>query len=256
MGTVYRCDDPMLNRRVAVKILHLGVLEPNQLRELGERFSREAQSAARLNHPNIATIYEFGSEPSGLLYIAMEHVDGPALATVLGEGQKMELVRCLRIAHQLASALAHAHEHGVVHRDVKPGNILLARGDTVKLVDFGIARLGSSNLTQRGLVLGSPGYLSPEAASGSEVDYRADQFSLGTVLFEMVTGTKLFKTHDVMQSLAQVIWTPTPPLASFGIKNKRLQAFLSRVHQKDRAARYADESELLHDLSNLLEDAR
>ena len=198
MADVYRAHDPDIGRTVAIK-----VLKPELAREpeIVARFLREARAAGALSHANIATIYDVG-ETNGVAYIAMELIDGQPLDALLLTHGRMPYERVLAIGHQLASALAYAHRNGVVHRDIKPSNILLsADGKTAKLLDFGVARIGDMDAaaadrqlarTQVGQLIGTPRYMSPEQALGLPVDRRSDLFSLGVVLYEMVTGKVAF----------------------------------------------------------------
>ena len=198
MADVYRAHDPDIGRTVAIK-----VLKPEFARdpELGARFLREARAAGALSHANIATIYDVG-EAGGAAYIAMELIDGQPLDAVLQAQGRMPYERVLAIGQQLAAALAYAHKNGVVHRDIKPSNILLsADGKTAKLLDFGVARIGEMDAaaadrqlakTQIGQLIGTPRYMSPEQALGLPVDQRSDLFSLGVVLYEMITGKVAF----------------------------------------------------------------
>ena len=194
MAEVYRAHDPDIDRTVAIKTLRP---EYAQDPELGARFVREARAAGALSHANIATIYDVG-EADGIAYIAMELVEGQPLDVAMAQG-RMPYERVLELGRQLASALGYAHRHGVVHRDVKPSNILLsADGKTVKLLDFGVARVANAAAEQRlahtqlGQLIGTPRYMSPEQALGLPVDHRSDLFSLGVVLYEMVTGKVAF----------------------------------------------------------------
>ena len=198
MADVYRAHDPDIGRTVAIK-----VLKPELAREpeIVARFLREARAAGALSHANIATIYDVG-ETQGIAYIAMELIEGQPLDALLLAQGRMPYERVLLLGHQLASALAYAHRHGVVHRDIKPSNILLsADGGTAKLLDFGVARIGEMDApsaerhlakTQVGQLIGTPRYMSPEQALGLPVDKRSDLFSLGVVLYEMVTGKVAF----------------------------------------------------------------
>ena len=190
MGTVYRARDPLIERTVAIKTVSISLLQQEGA-DAESRFLREAQSAGRLSHPNIVTIYDVG-EADGLAYIAMEYLTGMTLRDVINKGQ-IPLELALDTAVQMAEALAFAHEHGVIHRDIKPANVVVTgqRGH-VKLTDFGIAHLVNSNHTQTGQMLGSPRYMSPEQAMGREIDGRSDIFSLGAVLYEMLTGHYAF----------------------------------------------------------------
>ncbi|MDP1646368.1 MAG: protein kinase [Thiobacillus sp.] len=212
MGTVYRARDPLIERTVAIKTVPLA-----QLRQEGadaeSRFLREAQSAGRLSHPNIVTIYDVG-EADGLAYIAMEYLPGATLRDLMNRGP-MPLDLVLDTATQMAEALAFAHEHGVIHRDIKPSNVVVTgqRG-RVKLTDFGIAHLVNSDHTQAGQMLGSPRYMSPEQAMGREVDGRSDIFSLGAVLYEMLTGQYAFDGDSLPTIVYRVINEAPVPAAS------------------------------------------
>jgi serine/threonine-protein kinase len=203
MGTVYRARDPLIERTVAIKTVSL-----EQLRQEGAdaeaRFLREAQSAGRLSHPNIVTIYDVG-EADGLAYIAMEYLPGRTLRDLMNMGP-MPLDLALDTATQMAEALAFAHEHGVIHRDIKPANVVVTgqRGH-IKLTDFGIAHLVNSEHTQAGQMLGSPRYMAPEQAMGREVDGRSDIFSLGAVLYEMLTGHYAFDGDSLPAIVYRVI---------------------------------------------------
>jgi len=211
MGTVYRARDPLIERTVAIKTVPIA-----QLRQEGAdaeaRFLREAQSAGRLSHPNIVTIYDVG-EADGLAYIAMEYLPGSTLRDLMNRGP-MPLDLALDTALQMAEALAFAHEHGVIHRDIKPANVVVTgqRGQ-IKLTDFGIAHLVNSDRTQAGQMLGSPRYMSPEQAMGREVDGRSDIFSLGAVLYEMITGRYAFD-GDSLPAIVYRVVNEAPAAAS------------------------------------------
>ena len=202
MGEVYRARDPRLGREVAIKILPA---EMSSDRDRLARFEQEARSASALNHPAIVTIYEVGRDGDAA-YIAMELVSGRTLRDLLVEGA-MPLRRLLGLAGPIADGLAGAHEAGIVHRDLKPENVMVTREGHVKILDFGLAKLvphsgsDSSQLataiepTRPGVVLGTVGYMSPEQASGKALDFRSDQFSLGSILYEMAAGKRAF-TRD------------------------------------------------------------
>lgn len=203
MGTVYRARDPLIERTVAIKTVPI-----SQLRQEGteaeSRFLREAQSAGRLSHPNIVTIYDVG-EADGLAYIAMEHLSGKTLRALMNNGP-MPLDLVLETAAQMAEALAFAHEHGVIHRDVKPANVVITnQHGRIKLTDFGIAHLANSDHTHDGQMLGSPRYMSPEQAMGREVDGRSDIFSLGAVMYEMLTGHYAFDGDNLPAIVYRVV---------------------------------------------------
>jgi serine/threonine-protein kinase len=240
MGTVYRARDPLIERTVAIKTVSI-----EHLRQEGadaeSRFLREAQSAGRLSHPNIVTIYDVG-EIDGLAYIAMEYLSGATLRDLMNR-RPMPLDLTLETVTQMAEALAFAHEHGVIHRDVKPSNVVITgkRGH-IKLTDFGIAHLTNSEQTQDGQMLGSPRYMSPEQAMGRQVDGRSDIFSLGVMLYEMITGQYAFDGDSLPTILYRVInEAPTPatslrPHVPAGLANL-LTSMLSKDPQSRPDAR-------------------
>ena len=236
MGTVYRARDPLIERTVAIKTVPLA-----QLRQEGadaeSRFLREAQSAGRLSHPNIVTIYDVG-ETEGLAYIAMEYLSGATLRDIVSRGA-MPLDLALDTALQMAEALAFAHEHGVIHRDIKPANVVLTgQHGRVKLTDFGIAHLANSDRTQIGQMLGSPRYMSPEQAMGREIDGRSDIFSLGAVLYEMLTGHYAFDGDSLPAIVYRVIHDTPVPAASLRPRlPDGLASLLARMLDKNPQAR-------------------
>src|SRR5438552_4230395 len=209
MAEVYLARDQLLNRPVAMKALF-----PEYAREPSfvERFRREAQAAANLNHPNIVAIYDWGQE-DGTYFIVMEYVEGRALRDLIRSEAPLDPNQAAEITAEIASALAFAHRNGVVHRDVKPGNVLLTQSGTVKVTDFGIARAGTSDgLTQTGSVMGTATYFSPEQAQGLPVDGRSDVYALGVVLYEMVTGVAPFTAESpVSVAYKHVREDPVPP---------------------------------------------
>ena len=184
MGTVYKAHDTVLDRLVALK-----TVTPSLLGSVDTvaRFQREARAAARLQHPNIVTIYDLG-QADGVLYIAMELLEGMDLSKAMAEPGRLAREQQLRIVVEICRGLDYAHKQGVFHRDVKPANIHLRTGGGVKLVDFGIARLADSTMTQSGLVLGTPSYIAPEVLTGARVDHRADMWAVGVILFELARG--------------------------------------------------------------------
>ena len=253
MGTVYKCFDPALRRTVAVKVVSTGTIRRVHRDLLLQRFSREAQAAGMLNHPNIVTVYDYHEDPrSRAVYLAMEYVAGQSLGAIITSAGKLPWPRATLLAFQIMDALDYAHRSHIVHRDVKPENVLVTDGDVAKILDFGIAKLADSELTRPGTFVGSPRYLAPESFRGGGIDYRADQFSLGTVLFEMLTGTPAFKFEDFYAGVHRILSEVPPPLASHGVVGPPLlQEIVSRLHQKDPDRRYVDELELLADLAEL-----
>ena len=254
MAQVYECFDPVLRRVVAVK-----VLDTEQAAELGnrqlylERFRREAQSAGQLVHPNIATIFDFGEDPEReALYLAMELVDGRPLRKLITTGGPLAVERAVRIVFQTADGLEFAHRRGIVHRDVKPPNILVGEGDTAKILDFGVAKVHNSDLTDSGIVVGSVAYMAPEILQGHPMDHRADQFALGHTLFEMLTGKVLFSGRDFADVAKNVLNYEPPSLAEMGVAAPvELQLLLSRLLSKTPDLRYPDEMELLTELMEI-----
>ncbi|MEX0638503.1 MAG: serine/threonine-protein kinase, partial [Burkholderiales bacterium] len=210
MGVVYRAEDPSLDRVVALKTISLG--DADERKSYEKRFMLEAKAAGKLTHPNIVTIFDYGEEED-IAYMAMELLEGEDLRTRIRDGD-IAPMEAVEIALQVADGLGFAHEFGVVHRDVKPGNIMLLERGAVKIMDFGIARMrhADTSRTSTGMVLGTPRYMSPEQISGQPVDQRSDIFSLGTVLYEMLTQSTLFAGQDVNQIAHSVTSTePAPP---------------------------------------------
>jgi eukaryotic-like serine/threonine-protein kinase len=243
MADVFRAHDPDIGRTVAIK-----VLKPEYARdpEIGRRFLREARAAGALNHANIATIYDVG-EADGVAYLAMELVDGQPLDALLHAHGRMPYERVLGLARQLADALAYAHRAGVVHRDVKPSNILLsADGRTAKLLDFGVARVGDCDVaslakTQVGQMIGTPRYMSPEQALGLPVDQRSDLFSLGVVLYEMVTGKVAFPGMGLATLAIQIAQDRVEPIGRTAADCPPGVTFIiDKLLAKKPEARFAD----------------
>jgi serine/threonine-protein kinase len=236
MGTVYRARDPLIERTVAIKTVSIAQLQQEGT-DAEVRFLREAQSAGRLSHPNIVTIYDVG-EADGLAYIAMEYLPGATLREVMNKGP-IPLDLALETALQMAEALAFAHENGVIHRDIKPANVVVTgQNGRVKLTDFGIAHLINSDHTHAGQMLGSPRYMSPEQAMGREVDGRSDIFSLGAVLYEMLTGHYAFDGDSLPTIVYRVInETPVPAESLRPQLPAELASLLARMLSKNPEAR-------------------
>jgi serine/threonine protein kinase len=216
-GEVIRAHDHRLGRDVALKRVRLELFaEPDQLEEVRRRFEREARVAARLHHPNIVTTHDILTDASGS-YIVMEMVEGRTLQSVLLDRGTLGLEETVAILAQVAAALDHAHDHGVVHRDVKPANVMIEPSGHVKVMDFGIAKLESgANLTSSGLILGTPNYIAPEQARADKVDGRADLFSLGCILYECLCGQKPFHGDSVAGILMKILTEEPPPLDAAG----------------------------------------
>ncbi len=208
MGVVYLARDPVIGRRVALKTLTIPEDE-EEAEEFRQRFLREAQAAGILNHPGIVTVFDAGvDDETGLSFIAMEYIEGRSLREFLRAGHGFAYSEVSRIAAALAAALDYAHTKGVVHRDVKPANILFTPQGMVKIADFGVARLESSNLTATGQFIGTPNYMSPEQVAGGVVDGRSDLFSLGVVLFELLTGQRPFPGHTLTEVAYKIVHEP------------------------------------------------
>ena len=235
---VWEARDPQVNRRVAVKELALPPdLTGQPRRERIERFFREARAAGAMNHPNIVTIHEVG-EDRGRFFIAMEYLEGQTLRDRISAVGALPLNDAIGIAAALSDALEYAHEHGIIHRDIKPENIHLLPDGRVKLTDFGIARIaGETQLTIAGQVFGTPSYMSPEQVVGREIDLRSDLFSLGVLLYEMLTGRKPFTTpgDNVVTITYRILHEPTPVAAGAG---PMLDNVIQRATAKDPSQRY------------------
>jgi tetratricopeptide (TPR) repeat protein/TolB-like protein len=246
MGLVYKARDTRLDRDVALKFLPMEWSHEPLLRE---RFSREARAASALDHPNICTVYDIGETDEGQLFIAMAYCTGPTLKQRIHEGP-MPVEQAVDFAIQIASALESAHEAGIVHRDIKPANILLTDREQVKVVDFGLAKLaGEAAVTREGSVIGTPAYMSPEQATGEEVDGRSDLWALGAVLYEMITGRRAFAAdherailHSILSSDPTPIDTVRPDVPS------ELARIVRRLLKRDPTKRYQTAGELLGDL--------
>jgi serine/threonine protein kinase len=207
MGVVYRAHDPVIDREVALKtIRNVEGLSAEVFEELRQRFLLEARAAGRLTHPGIVSVLDAGTdEPTGVSFIAMELVRGRDLDTVLREGVRFTPAKAAQLVADVADALAAAHDQGIVHRDVKPANILLEADGRVKVTDFGIASVADVGLTRTGEVLGSPSYMSPEQISGRPVDRRSDVFSLGAVLYELLAGRRAFPGEGLSTLTYQIV---------------------------------------------------
>jgi len=210
MGTVYLGKDPKINREVAIKTLRYDEIDEEQVGEVKKRFFREAEAAGKLTHPNIVTIYDVG-EDYDLSYMAMELLDGTDLTGYCQKDNLLPVREVLRIISSVAGALDYAHLNGIVHRDIKPNNIMLLKNKDVKVTDFGIARVMASSKTQTGVILGTPNYMSPEQIAGQKVDGRSDLFSLGVVFYELLTGEKPFKGDSLAALMYSITSTPPVP---------------------------------------------
>lgn len=256
MGEVYLAEDTKLDRKVAIKFLPAEI-EADELAK--KRLIREAKAAAKLDHPNICAIYEIAEE-DGRSFIVMQYVEGETLASKL-ERHALELRQSSEVAFQVADALAEAHSHGIIHRDIKPQNVMITPRGQVKVLDFGLAKLFAVEerapidaptemlLSAPGLIVGTASYMSPEQAKGSQVDARADLFSLGVMLYECVTGKLPFSGLTGMETRAQVIHVhPLPPSRLNPFVPPALDAVILKALAKDPEARYQSAGDLLDDL--------
>ena len=245
MGTVYRAFDPTLERMVALKIVHLDRVQEVAPEQLRERFRNEARAVARLNHPAIVTIFDYDDQDPVGAYIAMEYVQGCALDEYVKQRPELHLEDAVSAMQQVLGGLAYAHGKDVVHRDIKPSNLLVTRDGLVKITDFGIAMLPTGSRSFVGNVVGSPKYISPERVVGRPIDARSDVFSLGAVLYEVLTGTPPFVGNALDEILQNVInHSPEPPTS----RNPRLpaafDAIVARALAKHPDHRYPSAREL------------
>ncbi len=250
MGVVYKARDPQIDRLVALKTVSLWGQEPDEEKEFRLRFMNEAQAAGRLHHSGIVSVFDVGENPDNHdPYIVLEYVQGESLNRILSREKKLSLERSLKLAEEIADALDYAHAQGVIHRDIKPANILITQDGRAKIADFGIAKLNLAHFTIPGRVLGTPAYMAPEQLSGEGVDGRSDLFSLGVILYAMVTGhspfqgtsatTVCFKVANREPIAASALDMTLPP---------QLDAVISRAMAKDPNERYQRGSDFADDL--------
>ncbi|WP_372822431.1 serine/threonine-protein kinase [Pseudomonas parafulva] len=250
MGTVYKAFDPHIARVVALKTIRRELLGDAQQHQLLSRFQNEAQAAGRLSHPNIVAVYDYG-EDDGAAYIAMEFVDGIALNTRLQNQEPRQLAQVLGWMRQLLGALHYAHAKGVVHRDVKPANLLITADNQVKVTDFGIARIDTSVLTQTGSMIGTPSYMSPEQFCGELVDGRSDVFSAGIVLYQLLTGERPFSGSATMVMQQILNQTPVPPSSLNPTLDPQFDQLIRQALAKRPDERFASAQDFLDALEAL-----
>lgn len=244
-GVVYKARDPKLDRLVAMKILRpeLASLEESGV-ELKQRFHQEAVAAGRLTHPAIVAVHDVG-EAEGRPFLVMEYIEGGTLADLLVGGRPLPLAEAAGIVAQVCGALDYAHRHGVVHRDIKPRNILVGQLGVTKVTDFGTARILGANHTQTGTMLGTPAYMSPEMVRGQAVDPRSDLFSVGVVLYETLTGVNPFNATDLAAVLYRIVNTNPPSLRHHNpLLPPALDGVVRRALAKEPEARYATATDL------------
>jgi hypothetical protein len=261
MGTVYLAEHVKMGRKAALKVMNPGMnSDPDAI----ARFNREAANASRLNHPNVCGIYDFGETPEGLIYLAMEFIEGESLTSLIEKTGFLSAPRAASIIHQAADALAVAHDYGIVHRDLKPDNIMITRSrdgnDMVKVVDFGIAKASSSDaqkVTKTGLVVGTPEYMSPEQLAGDKLDGRSDIYSLGLVAFNCLTGTLPFQSDSAQEAMIMRLTDQPKTLAEMKPDiawPPALQAVMDKVLSRDAGLRYQNSAEFGRDIAKAVEN--
>jgi len=252
MGIVYKAMDPDINREVAIKTIHFDtVAEGREQEEMQQRFMREAQAAGRLTHPNIVMIYDVGRE-GGMTYIVMQCIEGRSLAKMIGGDERLPVDYIVRLMTQVCQALDYAHQKGIVHRDVKPANILLDSSGNPFLADFGVARMETSTVTQTGTVMGTPSYMSPEQVMGKKVDKRSDIFSLGVILFELLSGKRPFAGDSITTVMYRIVHDV--PLSLKDVQKDVPAGFdfiVSKALAKDPEQRYQSCLEMAYDFANV-----
>lgn len=255
MGVVYKARDPQIDRFVAVKTVSMWGQEPDEEKEFRMRFVHEAHAAGRLHHPGIVAIFDAGENPETHdPYIVLEYVAGEALNRILAREKKFPPARALQLAEEIAEALDYAHAQGVIHRDIKPGNILVTEAGHAKIADFGIAKLNLAHFTVPGHLLGTPAYMAPEQLSGEGVDGRSDLFSLGVILYAMVTGHSPFQGDSATTVSFKV--ANREPIAASALDlslPRELDEVIGRAMAKDREQRYQRGAEFAEDLRQLQE---
>lgn len=254
MGVVYRALDPALGRTVALKTVRLAFSIPEDQRgNFEKRFLGEARIAAVLSHPGIVVVHDVGRDDTGTLFIALEFLEGRTLAEILADNEPIEWHRALRLVGKIAEALAHAHAQGIVHRDIKPANIMVLPSDEPKIMDFGIAKIPASQLTAAGEFFGTPSYMSPEQARGDTVDGRSDLFSLGAILYLLLTGIPAFAGNSVPAILLRLSSEDPPPPSTLvpGIPTE-VDRLVARMLQKELTRRPPNGREVAQAIEALL----
>src|SRR5262245_44218639 len=257
MGIVYLAHDPRIDRRVAIKTIHaLDVLPAVEADEMRLRFTREAQAAGRLQHPGIVTIFDVG-EHEGTWFIAMEYIEGETLESFTKKERLLPPRKTLELIGQACDALDYAHQQQIVHRDIKPANLMLLRNGRVKITDFGLAKNPSANLTQDGILIGTPNYMSPEQVMGRPLDGRSDLFSLGVVLYELLTGERPFGGDTISTIIYRVLHElPKAPEKLNTSLPLLLSQVIARAMEKEPARRFQTGEELAAALQGYLDAVR
>jgi serine/threonine-protein kinase len=244
MGDVYEVNDTRMGRRAALKTIRPDKeLDPNQVIEMRQRFYREAKTAGALNHPNVVTVHDVG-EDLGMSYIVMEFIEGDTLANWMKK-QRFTVAQIKHVIYNAGMGLDYAHQNRIFHRDVKPDNIMVTKTGVVKVMDFGIARLAESDLTKTGSVMGTPAYMSPEQVNGQKIDARSDTFSLGVILYELLTGKRPFTGETIQTLMFAIIQSnPAQPSAVDAKVSTSWDEILRKALAKNRDERYATVKEL------------
>src|SRR5262249_10359597 len=242
MGIVYKAMDPSIERIVAVKTMSADLDTDPELRA---RFFREARSAGQLSHKNIVTIYDLGEE-AGKAYMAMEFLDGEDIKQMITRGARVTIEEKVEYMIEVLEGLAHAHQKGIFHRDVKPGNIYVTNSGQVKILDFGLARMASSDITKTGLVMGTPNYMSPEQINGAEIDHRSDIFSAGATFYELLSGRKPFYSSSLQSTFFKILQQDPEPLENIDPAiPPEFSPVLLKAMAKDPGARYQSADEMI-----------
>ena len=250
MGVVYHGFDPVIGRTVAIKTMLTEGLTSQEFREFKSRFQREAQAAGVLSHPNIVNVFDYG-EDNGVLYLIMEYLEGKSLEKLIEEQGMLPIETIIPMFDQVCGALDHAHQHDIVHRDIKPANIMILDNGLVKVTDFGIAKMMSMGMTQAGQVLGTPNYMSPEQVKGRQIDGRSDIFSLGIILYDLVTGEMPFGGQNITTVIYKIInENPIPPRELDATIHPGLSYVICKALAKSPDERYQTCRELADDLKN------
>ncbi|MBF0633775.1 MAG: serine/threonine protein kinase, partial [Nitrospinae bacterium] len=258
MGVVYKGRDPKINRMVALKVVRpvMGTAKSADQEQAISRFHVEAQAAGQLSHPNIVTIYDVGEEVASegtLVYIAMEFVSGKGLDHHIANKTFITLDQKISVIRQIAEGLDYAHKKGVVHRDVKPANVIVTDEGIPKLTDFGLARLSDSSLTMSGTILGTPNYMSPEQVQGKKVDARSDYFSLTVVLYEIITNEKPFAAESITSVIYKVVHEePVPPRRLNASLPPMLDAFIRKGLAKNPDSRFQSGADYIKGLNTVM----
>jgi serine/threonine protein kinase len=254
MGIVYKATDPGIGRLVAIKMITVGVANDS---ELLKRFYREAQSAGKLQHPNIVTIYDLGDQ-DGNPYMVMEYLEGESLESIIASRRSVPLEQKLNTVVQVCNALSYAHQHNVIHRDIKPANVMVLKDLTVKIVDFGIARIGNENVTRPGQLMGSIPYMSPEQINEKAyVDSRTDIYSAGVVLYQLLTYALPFDGKDTGAILLKILHEPPPPLQTYlSAYPTELDRIIALALAKNPEERYGTADRLAVDLMRVQDELK